>query len=257
MCQRGTAFFKRTVMRFSELISSASALRMLSNTTLVTSRWAGDVIERLYGITNWKVVYPPVNVPPSKAPWDSRENGFLCIARISPEKQIERVIEILKRLRETGLDISLRIVGRQDDAIYSQRIRQMCEENGTWAVLQDPMSREELRSLMDSFKYGINAASDEPFGIAIAEMVTAGCIVFVPDSGGQREIVDDPRLTYSDVPDAVKKLTDVLRNEDLQQSLLAKLDNREEMFSTLAFCSGIQEVVKEYFPLGQSSATHV
>jgi hypothetical protein len=37
----------------------------------------------------------------------------------------------------------------------------------------------------------------EPFGMAPAEMAAAGCIVFVPNDGGQIEIVNgDPRLVY-------------------------------------------------------------
>ena len=239
--------FKLTFMGLSQLISSWSRDRVLQNTTLVTSRWAGEVIERLYGISHWKVLYPPVSVPAAKGPWSLRENGFLCIARISPEKRIERAIEIVKQLRERGLDICLRIVGRQDDLIYAEQIKQLCEQNGTWAVSQDALPREELRSLMARFKYGINAASDEPFGISIAEMVTAGCIVFVHDSGGQKEIVDDPRLIYCDIPDAVDKITKVLESETLQESLLARLENRDEIFSTQAFCSGMQKVVHEFF----------
>ena len=238
---------KLAFMRLSQLISAYSQQRVKQNITLVTSQWAGNLVERVFGIPHWKVVYPPVDVFPEKAPWAPRENGFLCIARISPEKNLGQVIQILQLVREKGFDISLRIFGRQDDPHYFQEIKRVCEESGSWAVLEGPMARQELRSLMTQVKYGINAATDEPFGIALAEMVNAGCIVFVPDSGGQTEVVDDPQLTYSGVDDAVEKITKVLESKSLQQSLLGRLENQEEVFSTQAFCGAMRMVAGEFF----------
>jgi len=242
--------FKRAFMRLSEFMSASSQERIRQNVTLVTSKWAGRLIEDLFEIPNYEVVYPPVNGPSTKAPWATREEGFLCVARISPEKQIERAIEILKLVREKGFNISLRIVGRQDDSQYFEGIRRLCEENGSWATLEGPLTREELGGLMDQFKYGINAASDEPFGIALAEMVRAGCIIFVPDSGGQTEIVDEPQLIYSGIDDAVNKITNVLNDSKSQEILLKGLEGRGEIFSTQEFCNKIQSVVHESFGNG-------
>ena len=239
--------FKRTFMRLAELISGSSQDRLLQNTTLVTSRWAGKLIERLYGFADYEVVYPPVNLPSAIGAWEPREDGFLCIARISPEKQIEQAIEILRRVREKGFSLSLRIVGREDDPSYGERIRLLCQENGSWAVLEGEMSREQLHSMMDRSKYGINAASDEPFGIAVAEMVSAGCIVFVPDSGGQTEIVNDPRLIFSSIQDAVDKIVNVLDSETLQQSMRDTLSHQDAAFSTQAFCGSMRNVVQQFF----------
>ena len=239
--------FKRNFTRLAQLTSHLSQDRLLQNTTLVTSRWAGKLAKRLYGFHNCEVVYPPVNSTRSGVAWSSREDGFLCIARISPEKQIERAIEILKLVRGKGFDVSLRIVGRHDNPQYLQRIRQLREENSVWVTLEDPLPRSELGALMGRFKYGINAATDEPFGIALAEMVAAGCIVFVPDSGGQTEIVEDARLIYDDVNDAADKIADVLESDELQESLGERLSQREKVFSTQAFCCCIQRVVGRFF----------
>ena len=147
-------------------------------------------------------------------------------ARISPEKQIEQVIEILKRVRERGLNICLRILGRQDDLDYLERIQRLCQAacsgDSSWIHLDGLLTRAELRCLMDEYKYGINAATDEPFGIAVAEMVSAGCIVFVPNSGGQTEIVNAPQLTFSTVDEAVDKISNVVSNNELQKILAGR-----------------------------------
>ena len=239
--------FKRGFTRFAELISSFTPERVLQNTTIVNSEWTGELTRRLYGLPGYEVVYPPVNFTAEQASWSERENGFLCVARISPEKQIEQAIETLKRVRKRGFDLSLRIVGSQDNPQYLETIRELCLENSSWVALDGALPRNELSSLMGRFKYGINAAADEPFGIALAEMITAGCIVFVPNSGGQTEIVEDPLLIYQNLDDAVDKIAQVLENDDLQESLRNKLAEREEIFSTQAFCGGMEKVVGAFF----------
>ena len=238
---------KRLFMRFAESISAFSEKRLQQNTTLATSRWAGQLTQRLYGFPSFEVVYPPVGVTPSESDWDSRENGFLCIARISPEKQIERAIEIIRRVRQKGFKVSLRIIGRQDNPQYLERINHLCDENADWVTLHGAMTRNELGELMGQIKYGINAAADEPFGIALAEMVSSGCIVFVPNSGGQTEIVEDPRLTYENDDDAVNKITSVLNNDVLRESLRHGLAGRDKDFSTEAFCGSMRRVVGQFF----------
>ena len=170
-----------------------------------------------------------------------------CVARISPEKQIERAVDILKRVRDKGFNLSLRVIGRQDDSQYLEKIRRLCDENCSWMAVQGALPREELGRLMRQFKYGINAASDEPFGIALAEMVTSGCIVFVPNSGGQVEIVQDPHLTYDDMDDAVDKIAKVLSSKALQTSLLDRLANRDKVFSARAFCENMRGIVQQFF----------
>ena len=240
---------KRSFMRLCEMISATSQERIIQNTTLVNSRWVGNLVERIYGIQDWQVVYPPVNTSQSPADWGSRNNGFLCVARVSPEKKIEDAIQIIQRVREEGFEVSLKVIGRQDDPEYAQRLRRLCEESGAWVTMEGPFPRTQLLELMGSHRYGINAAEDEPFGIALAEMVTSGCIVFVPNSGGQTEVVNESRLTYSGLDDAVAKITGILSDEHTQLSLLDQLGNREEVFSTQAFCNGVKSVVDGFFPI--------
>ena len=100
---------------------------------------------------------------------------------------------------------------------------------------------------MDQHKYGINAAVGEPFGIAVAEMVGAGAIVFVSNRGGHTEIVKSPQLIYRDIEDAVDKIIGVLGQESLQKDLLGTLDRQSDIFSTQAFCDGIRNVVDTFF----------
>ena len=234
---------KRTSMDLVQLVCGFSEKRARQNITLVTSEWAGGLTRRLYGIADAQVVYPPVNSTPETLGWESREEGFLCVARVSPEKRIERVIEILSSLRYRGFDISLRIIGRQDNPGYLAQIKGALGYDPAWVHLDGLLSRVGLQSLMGRYKYGINAAEDEPFGIGLAELVANGCIVFVPNSGGQTEIADDPRLVFSSVDEAVRKIAEVLESREKQRVLLDHLSRKRGTFSTQNFCAGVHEIV--------------
>ena len=62
--------------------------------------------------------------------------------------------------------------------------------------------------LISTHRYGLHAMEAEPFGMAVAELLSGGCIPFVHDGGGQVEIVDhDPRLIYNSVADAAGKIS--------------------------------------------------
>ena len=236
---------KRSFMRFCEVTSRFSEDRLKNNITLATSGWTGKLLTEMYGLEDYQVVFPPVYAPSSGTQWSMRQDGFLCIARIVPEKMIDEAVEILKRVRDRGFDVSFHIVGRPDDPDYYRKIQKLSEENSSWVLLDGVMPKQELFSLMDRYKYGINPALGEPSGVAALEMVKAGCIVFMRGGGGLPEIVDVPELTYEDVDDAVSKITEVLGGDLLQKSVLERLETRGEGLSTEAFSLTMERVVNE------------
>jgi glycosyltransferase involved in cell wall biosynthesis len=239
--------FKKSVMHLCEWLSHFSAESLRSNITLAASEWTGERMVEMYPTLEYEVLYPPVNGPTMRTPWVNRQEGFLCIARIIPEKMIDQAIAILKRVREKGFPVSIHIVGRPDHPSYFKNIQELQRQNSSWVFIHGILPKDELFSLMDQHKYGINAAVGEPFGIAVAEMVGAGAIVFVSNRGGHTEIVKSPQLIYRDIEDAVDKIIGVLGQESLQKDLLGTLDRQSDIFSTQAFCDGIRNVVDTFF----------
>jgi len=232
-------------MQAYALISSYSHQDAQKNLTLVTSKWAGRIARDAFAVGGHEVVYPPVLMPLSDKSWEEREDRFLCVARVVPEKRLEQAIQIIKLVREQGLDVSLTIVGRQDDPSYLKVIQRLAAENAPWVQIVDLLAKEELGRLMAASKYGINAAKDEPFGIAVAEMVKAGSIVFVANGGGQTEIVDSPDLTFDNLANAAEKIARVVRSATEQEDLKEHLGTRGEEFSAQAFCLRLKELVQE------------
>ena len=231
------------------LISGFSYDRFKNNLILVNSDWTGDRVREFYGIEPI-TVYPPVPGNFSYVPWEEREDGFVCIGRIAPGKGFEKVINILSDVRARGYEVHLHIIGTPDDIWgrdYYQDVLRRIRENPSWVFLNENLSRDELIKLVSKHKYGIHGMVDEHFGIAVAEMVKAGCIAFVPNDGGPVEIVGgDKRLVYQTKEEAITKIIRILSNPDEQASLRNYLNSRKELFSTERFMSQIREIVRRF-----------
>jgi glycosyltransferase involved in cell wall biosynthesis len=95
--------------------------------------------------------------------------------------------------------------------------------------------------------YGIHGMREEHFGMAPAEMVRAGMVVWVPNGGGQVEIVgNDPQLVFGSDEQAIDQIVRVLGNSDEQRRLRDALRERGKRFSTERFVTEVQEVVAAF-----------
>ncbi len=227
------------------LVAGFSYDRMKHNLTLVNSHWTGNKIKELYGM-RCLTVYPPVPGRFPVSPWEGREDGFVCIGRIAPWKSLEKIIEIIGALRSEIEDAHLHIIGTTEDRIYRREMLRLVRDS-PWVFLNEDVSREELIKIVTGHRYGIHGMTCEPFGIAVAEMVRGGCIVFVPRNGGPMEIVGyDDRLLYDTAEEAVTKILRVMKNGVEQASLRKHLYSRKEQFSTERFSSNIRGIVRRF-----------
>ncbi|HZY31890.1 MAG TPA: glycosyltransferase [Candidatus Methylomirabilis sp.] len=227
-------------------ISEFSVDRMKQNLTLVVSDWTGTKVRERHGIEA-TTLYPPVPGIFPEVAWEHRENGFIAIGRIAPEKELEKMIDSLAAVRSQGWDIHLHIIGSPEDSRYYEQILQRVHENASWIFLEENLSREELVDLVSRHRYGIHGMAEEHFGIAVAELVRGGCLVFVPRGGGQVEIIGaDERLLYSTPEEAVAKIVRTISDPDVQRSLSTHLASRKGLFSTDHFMRRIQELVRHF-----------
>jgi glycosyltransferase involved in cell wall biosynthesis len=211
---------------------------------IANSRWSADVLKKRHGAAA-EVLYPPVPgefpsvVPPEK------ENGFVCLGRIAPEKRVEQAVEIVEAVRNRGHDVHLHVIGGLGGD-YGDSIRRLCETRKSWVSLEGPLYGKQKCEMLSRHRYGIHACRGEAFGIAVAEMVKAGCIPFVPAEGGAAEIVNHSALTYANVEEAADKIDAVLRQEALQDDLRGHLALRGQQFSPQRFMEGIRKAVEEF-----------
>jgi glycosyltransferase involved in cell wall biosynthesis len=234
--------------RFCVRISGFSFERMKQNLTLVNSNWTGEKVRERHGIES-TTLYPPAPGSFPDVPWAEREDGFVCIGRISLEKELDKIIDILTEVREQGYDLHLHIIGTKDDNPgYYAHIQQRVQTNASWIFLNEDLPRQDLVRLVAQHRYGIHGMKEEHFGMAVAEMVRAGCIVFVPRGGGQMEIVaGEERLLYQTPQEAVAKIRQAIADAAAQQSLRDFLRTRKDLFSTEHFINHIRDIVRQFF----------
>ena len=229
----------------ADRLADFSIERMKANVTLVNSDWTGSHVERFLGIKT-RTLYPPVVDPAPGRPWAERRNGFLAVGRISPEKEYQRVIGILARVRERVPDITLTIIGTTDRHTqrYFRSLETLVAEHASWVSIERNLGRDEIRQLMASHRYGIHGMREEHFGMAPAELARAGAIVWVPRGGGQMEIVGhNPSLMFDTDDEAVARISATLTNPAEQDRLRQDLASASERFSTARFMQQVRDIV--------------
>ena len=103
-----------------------------------------------------------------------------------------------------------------------------------------------------SFYHYFRSKTD--FGIAVAELVRAGTLPFVHNSGGQIEIVGrDARLIYDDAPEAAGKVLDALTDPDLRAGLRPGLDRQASALSTEGFARRLRAIVSDALENGAAA----
>ena len=235
------------------LIAGYSRRRISEDRLLVNSQWTANIVECIYNRTP-EVVYPPIdNRGFTDIKWEHRENGFVAIGRLCPGKRVSRTIKIIDELHDWNDNIHLHLIGPIDDTLYSDHIKQAAESR-EYIYLEGECSRTELIDMIQRHRYGIHGKEFEHFGMAVAEMVTGGAIPFVPNSGGQTDIVrNDDRLLYNNIDNAVMKIRAVLEYPDEQQSLRSMLRDSSDRFTRERFHQRIQSVISE--ELDQTDST--
>jgi len=230
-----------------EAIANFAPEHVSSAVTIANSTWTGNLVDGLYGLSgNVRIVHPPVQGARGGRPWQEREDGFVCVGRLMPEKELERVMRIIAAVREQVPTAHLHLIGSRGSDWYWRRLRREAERHGEWVQLHGELTRSAVFDSMASHKYAIHGMREEHFGMAPAEAVASGCITFVPNGGGQVDIVgNEDRLLYASDDDAVRKIVRVMTDEQQQTELVAYLEPRRQLFATERFLSAIRAAVDE------------
>jgi glycosyltransferase involved in cell wall biosynthesis len=241
-------FYKDSVLRriylyLASALAGTTGEGWKKNITIANSDWSGRIVKNVFGIET-RTIYPPVFGSFPDVPWEDRKDGFVCIGRLVPEKRIDRMIEIMRRVRERRPGVSLHIVGSSGNSQYMEKLNKLAAKNSSWLFMEGGKFGKDKLDFLARHKYGIHGHPGEAFGIAVAEMVKAGCLTFVPVTGGPAEIVGHEALLYSDVDDAVQKIERVLANNSFSEELRACLAKQGEKFSVERFKDEIRGCVR-------------
>jgi glycosyltransferase involved in cell wall biosynthesis len=214
------------------------------NRTAACSEWTRDLLRERFGVAA-DVVYPPVAGGFPAVPWNEREDGFVFIGRLVPEKGVRRVIEILGDVRKEK-PVHLHIIGRRERTAHAREVEELCRRNRDWIHLEGEKYGPEKAEFLARHKFGISGCRNEAFGIAVAEMVKAGSLVWVPDGGGQTEIVAHPGLIYSGRGHAAALILAALGEPAAEAALRYHLEARADLFSSGRFVEEMRGIVRGF-----------
>jgi glycosyltransferase involved in cell wall biosynthesis len=171
---------------YDKLVQHVSK-RLLGKPKLVlcNSSWTAGKFKSAYNDDfTVEVLYPPVDVEYfSEVAGNAKENVVVTVSRFTPEKNLERIVDVADKLR----DFRFMIVGGR--AKYSEpvigNISRRIRERGVDNVeLLFNVPRDKLREILGSAKYYLHPPYAEHFGISVVEAMSAGCIPIVHRDGG-------------------------------------------------------------------------
>ncbi len=238
----------RTVYhKFCYWLSGFEFKNITRNLTLVNSEWGTKVYKDTFGDFPTTVTYLPVVLKVKNIPWEQRNDDFLCVGDILPVKRTIESIEVIKQLRAKGHKVRLRIVGDGNNE-YAERTKAEARKYPEFVILDGRLNREKISDLISKSKYGLHMRDYEGFGIAIAELAYAGCLIFAPgQGGGQVEVLNkNPHLLYNGIPDAVSKIDKILTDAAFREKVRQEMTDYAQRFSAESFVQRIQEAAKQF-----------
>jgi len=224
---------------------SPNKTRTACNTTLANSRWTKRVYEKVCGSTA-KVLYPPALVDEGfSVEWSERNDNILCVGSICPPKRQLSAIGIFKKTKDKcGYPNKMKVIGKKKESEYSKKVMQAIKNRNDIEYL-GRVSRQELVCEMRKNKYGIHRKNKEHFGMSVAEMVHSGMVVFVPNQGGQTEIVENNSdLVFDTDATAVEKISAIVTNQEKQLKIRKELAERQ-IFDQSRFIKEIQHILEK------------
>jgi glycosyltransferase involved in cell wall biosynthesis len=241
-------FHKRTparalYLKLAAALAGTNGDGWTRNRTVANSEWTRGLLRERLGLAS-EVIYPPVSGPVAGRPWRDREDGFVVMARLVPEKRIDLVVAVLAEVRRAK-PVHLHIVGRRGRSGYARRLEALCRRHAEWIHLEGEAYGAKKAALLAGHKYGLSGRRAEAFGIAAAEMVKAGQIVWVPDAGGQTEIVAHPDLVFGSRDEAVARILAVITDPARETAVRRHLECRAAVFSSARFACETRALVRD------------
>jgi len=191
-----------------------------------------------------RVIYPPVRLAQgtSVSASGKEEKSVVTLGRFSAVKRQLEQIQVASELE----DFTFYLVGFvKPGSGYYQRCQALINEDNIGNVHLVPNAAyDEMAAILRKARFFLHSNRNEPFGITTVQAIAHGCIPVVHDSGGQKEIVPNPELRYSDVEEAVEifKRLSQQDNRELQE-LLNPLEQNSAQYSEEQFRDNMREVL--------------
>lgn len=216
--------------------------------SVADSNWTAQKIA-VSGFSNTAVITPPVAPLPCDASSPQRKCAALMIGRWAPEKNLPLALSVVEAVRARGVPIELHLAGFWDfspSRAHEARAIRAQAANQPWVHWHEGLSRQALGALAERCRFGLHTMHEEHFGIAVAELLGAGCIPVVPDSGGPPDIVRDTGFCFRNETEAVDQLVHLAQmSEPEQEAFATRGRERARAFAPEVFCKQIRSSIDQ------------
>lgn len=174
------------------------------------------------------------------APVPAEQNYLAFLGRISPEKRVDRAIEIA-----ACCGIKLKIAAKIDPAdrdYFEEKIRPLIEANGNVEFIGEIGDAEKPAFLSGALALIVPIDWPEPFGIVMIEAMACGTPVIAFNRGSVPEVIEDG-VTGFIVEDETSAVGAVRRLPQLSRPLIRK--RFEERFTSRRMARDYLEVYGE------------
>lgn len=217
-----TMLFRRIYARICRFVARPEIFPSSKDITIANSRWTASIVQKHFEFSVSGVLYPPVCAPfvSRGTDQDRKSYSMISVGRIVKNKRLEEAVGLLDFLRAEGVPANLHILGRSVGS-YTRRFAKQFADHPNLRLSFD-VNRAKLNRAFATATIGIHSYRGEHFGIAVAEMISAGVLPLVHDSGGVRELVPCSSLRFGDQADLFSKANALLQTSRSKQLLLLK-----------------------------------
>jgi glycosyltransferase involved in cell wall biosynthesis len=163
---------------------------------VINSHYTAQLFEEAHGI-QLPVIHPPIDLSGrsfSAEDLDQRDT-ITFFSRFVDYKRPEMVIDLARCYPQYRFILMGGVKPR--NRRYFTSLQHEVQADKNISLYENP-SDIKVKEELARTRFYIFPAINEHFGIATAEAIASGAIPFVHDSGGQREIVPNSRLRFSD-----------------------------------------------------------
>jgi glycosyltransferase involved in cell wall biosynthesis len=164
---------------------------------VINSQYTAGLFCEAHGV-NLPVVYPAIDLSGRTFEFGDlgRRDTLLFFSRIVDYKRPEMVLELARRHPKFRCVIMGGSTPNRHG--YLEKLKQKAKDVAVNAVFRPNPDHKTVLEEMARARFYVFPAIGEHFGMTTPEAIASGAIPFVHDSGGQREIVPDERLRFTD-----------------------------------------------------------
>ena len=146
-----------------------------------------------------------------------RKNRFIFVGRFSKNKRIDKLLDLVARLKTEFPDVHLSVVGRDYDHLKGEFLNLIERYDiGHHVTICEALSEEDLLKEMAEAAYFISASEYEGFGLSSLEAMAGGRTAFLSQIPSFKKMVSDGKngylVDFEDMDSAAEKIKQVLRS---------------------------------------------